>query len=66
VKAPRLRVVHRWLIRSFAVFSLGFGAFALLRAKDGGGPPAIACGVGFVLVALGCVVYLRKSRYLNA
>ncbi|HYC79290.1 MAG TPA: hypothetical protein VEI02_16855 [Planctomycetota bacterium] len=63
----RLVAAHRILIRSFAAFSAGFGVWAVWRGAQGlqGGGVAIACGVGFVAVAAGCLVYLRKAPHLR-
>jgi hypothetical protein len=65
VKKPRLREVHRLLVIVFAVFSAGFGLWALFRWGSTGETAAAACGGGFLVVAAGCGLYLRTSRYLK-
>lgn len=62
---PRLRQVHRWLVWTFLVFSALFGAWAVNRHLTSPEPAALACGVGFLLVAAACAVYLRRSSYLK-
>lgn len=62
---PRLRDVHRLLIVVFGVFSLGFGVWAIYRHLQTPEPAALASGIGFIVVAVGCVIYLRRSPYLR-
>ncbi len=64
VKTPRLFEVHRILITVFAVFSALFGAWSLWRSRSGD-QVALACGIGSLIVAAGCVLYLRKAPYLR-
>lgn len=65
MKAPRLAEAHVLLVRTFAVFSAGFGVWALLRARDEDGGAALAFGIGSLLTAAGCVVYLKKAAHLK-
>jgi hypothetical protein len=65
VKTPRLADAHRILIVAFAVFSALFGVWALIRARRTGDDAATAFGLGSLAVSVGCLVYLRRSRYLH-